>query len=397
MSLDTPRTILALVLCLLATVSCGSRTAPGGDGSTSPLPDGTRPPDRRGLEPAAPPPLPLMQALDLLFVVDNSNSTEQHQAKLAKGLPQLLESLRSPRLGTDDPAGPACSTADRRNCKVPSLHLGVISTDLGAGNYSLPSCELPGGDGGKLWTQPRVAGCTPPSDAFISYVDGVLNVKGTTGKSSLAQVAETYSCIGLLGTGGCGFEHQLEAARQALDPKLNVNPGFVRKDAYLAILWLTDEDDCSAKKPQLFDPAQQGLTDPLGPLTSFRCFEFGISCDKNGRQPGVRHSCVPGFDWLFKVEEYQQFFASLKPAGRVVLFALAGPTSPVEVGIEGQNPVLKAACQSTDAYAVPAIRIATVVQSFGANGLFNPGTNVCSPDYAPALRALGERLVAIGQ
>ncbi len=393
MSHDTPRTILALLLCGLGVTGCGSRAAPGGDGGGL-LPDLRRPPDSRGLEPAAQP--HVMSDLDLLVVMDSSSMGVKPDS-FTKAFPALLEALRHPSLGLDDPQGSRCSTTDRSNCRIPDLHLGVVSTDLGAGGYSLPSCETPGGDGGKLQSKPLVAGCTPPSDPYISYVDGTTNVPDWH-PTNLEKIAEAFGCIGLLGSGGCGFEHPLEAARRALDPTLNVNPGFLRKDATLAILWLTDEDDCSATKPQLFDPAQQGLTDPLGPLTSFRCFEFGISCDKNGRQPGVRHSCVPGFDWLFKVEEYQQFFANLKPAGRLVLFALAGPTSPVEVGIEGSNPVLKPSCQSQSGNAVPAIRLAAVVQSFGANGLFNPaGTNACSPDYTPALRALGERLLAIGQ
>jgi len=342
--------------------------------------------------------------VDMLFIVDNSNSMEQEQANLAKQFPSLIEALRSPKLGVADPKGSPCTSADRRNCRIPNVHIGVVSSDLGAGNYSLPSCEVAGGDGGKLRNAPMVAGCTPPKDPYISYVDGLTNVS-TTGKDGVEQVKDAFGCIALLGTGGCGFEHQIESARRALDPTLNVNPGFIRKDAFLAVVWITDEDDCSAKKPQLFDPAQQGLTDPLGPLQSFRCTEFGISCDKNGRQPGVRHNCVPGFDWLFKVEDYQKFFAGLKPPGRVILFAIAGPTEPFEVGTEGPNPVLKPSCQSSMGFAVPAVRLASLVKSFGDTGHFNKGlnndtppkpieVNICSTDFTPAMKLLGEVIVA---
>jgi hypothetical protein len=182
-----------------------------------------------------------------------------------------------------------------------------------------------------------------------------------------------------------------------------VNPGFIRKDAFLAIVWITDEDDCSAKKPQLFDPSQQGLTDPLGPLTSFRCTEFGVQCDKNGRQPGVRKGCVPGFDWLEKIETYATEFAALKPPGRVITFAIAGPTEPFEVGQEGSNPVLKASCQSSNGIAVPGVRMEAMIKTFGERGHFNKGiddqgrpveVNICSTNFGPAMKLLGEVLVA---
>lgn len=341
--------------------------------------------------------------IDLLFVIDNSNSMEQEQTALLKQFPLLIEGLRSPKLG-----GAGCSATNRTNCRIPNVHIGVISSDLGAGNYSLPSCEVAGGDGGKLQTQPRQAGCTPPSQPWISYTDGLTNIPNPSA-DGVDDVKKAFTCIAALGTGGCGFEQQLEAARRALrgcgPPKYacEVNPGFIRKDAFLAIVFITDEDDCSAKKPQLFDPSQQGLTDPLGPLTSFRCTEFGIQCDKNGRQPGIRKGCVPGFDWLEKIETYSTEFAALKAPGRVIMFAIAGPVEPFEVGVEGANPVLKASCQSTNGIAVPAVRIKALVNAFGERGHFNKGidaggksveVNSCSADYSPAMRLLGEVIVA---
>jgi len=345
--------------------------------------------------------------VDLLFVVDNSNlSLPELQQNLVKAFPQLLEALRDPRFGRALPDGPACTQSDRRNCRIPNLRVGVVSTDLGAGSYSLPSCEVAGGDGGRLQNAPRVPSCAPPKDAWIAYVDGLTNVPDASTRDGIEQVERAFACIAQLGTGGCGFEHPLEAARRALDPTLNVNPGFIRKDAILAIVWVTDEDDCSAKKLQLFDPAQQGLSDPLGPLTSFRCTEFGISCDKNGRQPGVRHKCQPGFEWLHKVEEYAGFFARLKPPGRVVPLTLAGPVEPFEVGTESDGrPLLLPSCKSASGgAAVPGVRLAALTNALQP-GLFNEGVtdgtppervevSVCSSDYGPAFRLLAQQLLA---
>jgi hypothetical protein len=348
-------------------------------------------------------PLTPEKDVDLLFVIDNSNSMGEEQDALATKFDRLIESLRSEKLGQDRPDGPPCTAADRRNCRIPNVRIGVVSSDLGAGNYSLPSCEVAGGDKGRLQTTARSADCPLPKEPWISYVNGVTNVAGGPAGDPVGQVREAFKCIAMLGVGGCGFEQQLEAARRALDDK--VNPGFLRKDAFLAVVFITDEDDCSAQKPQLFDPAQQGVTDPLGPLTSFRCTEFGVSCDKNGRQPGVRNGCVPGFDWLHKVEEYGKFFASVKPLGRTFLFAIAGPEGPFEVGLDGPRPILKASCQGTTGNAVPAVRLASVVKSMGERrGYFNRGVdpagkpvevNICSNDYAPALRLIGDQLITV--
>jgi hypothetical protein len=308
--------------------------------------------------------------VDVLFVVDNSNSMAEEQKNLAQNFPKLIQKLDQAQLG---------------------YRVGVVSTDLGAGNYNIPSCETAGGDAGKLRSAPMVAGCVPPTDPWIEKIGTATNVPG-------GDVSGAFSCIAQVGTGGCGFENTLEAARQALSP--GVNPGFLRQNAALAVVLLTDEDDCSAAKPGLYDTSQQSLTDPLGPLSSFRCFEFGVSCDINDRtQPGPRQNCVPTAGWLHGVAAYEQFFKQLKPAGRVVLAAIAGPAEPVVVGLDANTPSVKPSCQSVNGSAAPAIRIKALVDAFGANGHFNTGTDasgntvpvgICDSDFSPALSFVGD-------
>ena len=45
------------------------------------------------------------------------------------------------------------------------------------------------------------------------------------------------------------------------------------------MIFIQDEDDCSTRDPQMFDTSQTSPSDPLGPLSSFRCFEFGVDKD----------------------------------------------------------------------------------------------------------------------
>ena len=366
-------------------------------------------------------PLFLDKDVDILFVIDNSNSMEHEQKNLKANFPKLIDALRSPKLGG----------------KIPNVHIGVVSTDLGAGNYNLPSCETTGGDQGKLQNKPQIAGCTPPSNAWISYNEGKTNVPGAKG-DPVNVVKTAYQCIAEIGLQGCGFEQTLLASKRALDPTANVNPGFLRndpknnKDALLAVIYITDEDDCSAVNAQLFDPSQQGLTDPLGPLTSFRCFEFGVSCKCSGggkcdrTTMGQRQNCVPGGKYLHKVENFISFFKNLKRTidnkpnpKRVIMAAIAGPTDRVEVGMDGSNPSLKPSCQTAQGFAVPGIRLKAVVHEFAKElsaqeiaDIQSKKTNtpywvdklgkwreenystICSSDFSPALKRIGGRIVA---
>ena len=304
--------------------------------------------------------------VDVLFVVDNSNSMEQEQKNLTANFPKLMDALLQAKM---------------------DFRVGVTTTDLGAGNYNLPSCETAGGDKGKLTNKAQVAGCTPPKDAWISYDNGTTNIPGAGDPKQKAK--DAFSCIANVGVGGCGFEQPLEAARRALDPKVNTNPNFVRKEAGLAVVFITDEDDCSAKKDALYDPSQQGLTDPLGPLTSFRCFEFGMTCDVNDRsKTGPRKNCKPSSNaYMNKVSDYATFFKALKPAGNTVVSAISGPTNLVEVALNGSFPTLKPSCQSAAGFAVPAIRIKALTDSFGKRGSFH---SICTNDFSPALKAVGD-------
>jgi hypothetical protein len=311
--------------------------------------------------------------VDILFVVDNSNSMEEEQQSLVAAFPTFIDALVQTGAALD-------------------LHLGVVTTDLGAGNYSLPSCETPGGDGGMLQNSGRVAGCLPPSDRWISLdsSSGKTNVPNPKQIDGPTLVKNAFQCIAPVGVGGCGFEQPLEAMRRALDPAKNVNPGFRRNDAFLAVVLLTDEDDCSAQRTELFDPAQQGPSDRLGPLTSFRCTEFGISCDKNGREPGPRKNCQPGFDWLYQTDDYVSFLKSLAPPARVYFGTIAGSTEPFEVGTEGGNPVLKPSCQSAQGTAVPAVRLKAVVDGLAPNSSFD---GVCTSGFWATLPAMGSRII----
>jgi hypothetical protein len=310
--------------------------------------------------------LPDTAALDVLFVVDNSGSMEQEQVALAAAFPKFMSALRAAWPKVD-------------------LRVGVISSDMGAGNFGLPSCEQPGGDAGRLQNKARSAGCPTPKNPWIE-------VNASSPASPTPE--DQFSCIAKLGIQGCGFEQPLAAIVAALGP--GKNPGFVRNDAALAIIVLTDEDDCSvtAKGVSLFDPSQQGLEDPLGPLTSFRCFEFGVSCDINDRNTiGARKQCVPSTSdgMMLDVDAHIQFLKGLKPPRSLFFAAIAGPASPVVVGKDGNNPALQPSCQvATSGLAVPGVRLKAVVDAFSPLSSFD---SICSESYETTLQSLAQKII----
>jgi len=171
--------------------------------------------------------------------------------------------------------------------RVEQLHLGVVTSDMGTGGFAVPTCHRAdfGGDG-VLRTEGNraLADCMETYPPFLTYRPG----SGSTEDEFVHQVF----CVSSVGTGGCGFEQQLEAGLEALSPAAatewtadgyepplffrntfghgdRANEGFVRDDSVLVVLTLTDESDCSARDPELFDPSSPtyGATD-----LNLRCF-----------------------------------------------------------------------------------------------------------------------------
>ncbi|MFH2008623.1 MAG: hypothetical protein ABI333_18695 [bacterium] len=359
------------------------------------------------------------RAVDLLFVIDNSGSMAGEQANLRTNynpLPAVLWSM----LGG-----------------MPNLHIGVTSTDLGVGANDITYCDQEG-DGGRLLK----GGCANPTG--VSYIidvepQGCEIVREPYGacsshdctEASCAHepyttfvedsatgcprcrnyqsetLADVFSCIADLGTMGCGFEQPLEALYQALQPDNTANTGFLREDAILAVILLTDEDDCSASDTALFDRSATAIDSPYGPLTSFRCFEFGVTCDINDRTTeGTRQECVPREDpgaLLHPTSRYTQFLRSIKDPEMMVVAAIGGPVTPSPSGV-GHNmvvgldddgyPDLQYSCTTAVDGAVPGIRIFDVVSAFNEQEDLDAWAyaSVCNADYSWVLQGIGNKL-----
>lgn len=322
---------------------------------------------------AAPFPGPAGHGLDLLFVIDNSGAMSDEHSSLVENFGRFIRVLETLEGG------------------LPDIHIGVVSTDMGAGDYG-PCTKV--GDNGVLQNTARAA-CTPPGpERFISDTlasDGVTR----TGNYSGA-LEESFACIAELGVQGCAFEQPLESMRRALDGSNSQNSGFLRLDAYLAVVILSDEDDCSVEDVGLFnaDSSLDTIDSSLGFLSSFRCFEFGVVCQPDTpRVPGERSNCEARDDsqFMYDVGEYVDFLKSLKNNPNNVLVAsIVGPSIPVRVLTGDVGPRLNSSCLSGDDQASPAVRLAEFLDGFPQR---NIATSICDNDLSMALVQIADLLV----
>ena len=331
--------------------------------------------------------------LDILFVIDDSSLMRLPQNNLLRNFPAMASRLM-------DPPG------------LPDLHLAVISSDMGAGDGSVSGCDSTGGKNGIFQYTARGT-CTAtglaPGATYISDNGTVRNYTGN--------LPDVFACIAALGESGCGFEHPLAAIARALGadgrPPPAENQGFLRPDAYLFIVLLTNEDDCSAPSGSpLFDTrSSTNLASVLGPLQNFRCNEFGHLC--NGARPPrlapngsvddtvAMDGCVPaeGNGVLIPVASFVAQLRSLKafPDQQIVVSAIAGPAVPYGVkwfgpplNDTGPWPVMSHSCTASDgSVADPAVRVESWVRSFGANGLILP---VCLDSFASSFDRIAQLL-----
>ena len=332
------------------------------------------------------------RAVDVLFMVDNSSSMTPLQQKLIASFPAFINELKGL------PGG------------LPNLHIAVVSSSMGAGrNPSVDHCP-PGGDQGIFQAKPVGSSCT---QASLNAGESFIITSGAGGPNFTGDVSDVFGCIAALGSGGCGFEHQFESVLRALGADGAAAPpqnaGFLRPDAILQIVLLTNEDDCSAPpNSDLFDSSSASISDPLGPLQSYRCNEFGHLC--GGAPPprtpasptDLSGTCVSAEDGrLLRVADVVSALKNLKSDPRlVVVSAIAGPANPYIV-MTGPSqvkddpnmwPFIGHSCTSTDGtYGDPSVRIQQWVDAFGSNGSFQ---SICDASLGAGM-PLATQLVSV--
>jgi hypothetical protein len=350
--------------------------------------------------------------VDLLFMIDDSSEMERGQANLIASVPSFMNALAA------SPGG------------LPDLHVAVVTSDMGAGDGNSIGLCTKTGDAGVFRFAPT-GGCAATNlsagSTFITSTGGAYPVTNFGG----GDIATELQCIMTVGATGCGFEHQLASVARALgadgSPPPIENTGFLRPDAVLAIVLLTNEDDCSAPPGSpLFNPTSSALASMYGPTENFQCNEWGHLCYPPGGGARVRpsrfapnnlatdvvtYSPLGGPDNCVSAESqgmlmsvsaggFADWIKALKtdPANQILVAAFAGPTTEYAVGWQtaptrdtGPWPNIRHSCEDTPSltWADPAVRLHQFVGEFGADGLFD---TYCQADYGATLGALAARL-----
>jgi hypothetical protein len=200
--------------------------------------------------------------LDVLFVIDNSNSMREEQEGVARELTAFIDELRK---------GGGVST---------DFNIGVVTTAV----YQQVLFQ-----GTKYYREyPSQSGRLQPVPDY-SPDGGVALGTGTKRllKGSDADLLENFQRLVQVGTSGSGQETHFEAIRLALSPPIITtelaqggNLEFLRDGARLLIVVVTDEDDCSESvRPPTVTIGDQpnvnectGQANKLAPVSFYRDF-----------------------------------------------------------------------------------------------------------------------------
>ncbi len=231
--------------------------------------------------------------LDLLFMIDNSQSMADKQQILAQAVPQLVIRLLNPPCVDENgnavgvqPATPndVCVEGSREYEPIADIHIGVISSSLGGVGGSFCETETAADANPTTMDMAHLMGTV--RDTLVEDSDGFLNWDNrdpALAASDSTPDAPPISDFGTLiarfadhvvavGEVGCGFESSLESwYRFLIDPApyqrilipdpatgqgvkdgvdqelLDQRAMFLRSDSRVVVVMVTDENDCSIR------------------------------------------------------------------------------------------------------------------------------------------------------
>jgi len=375
--------------------------------------------------------------VDLAFVLDDSPSMGPKRDKLAAQLPRMLNALADPNTSN----------------LLPSLRVAVLDGDLGSGGTVTEGACAPkngsingstGGDEGAF----QVLG--GPACGMTDLAARWMQTPILSPANFSGAMGQVLACLaGGLGQSGCGYQQPLQAlVVSAASSGPAYLPAFVRGDADLDIILVSDQDDCSAwPNAALFGPVLPGETADL------RCATRGHVCGGQALPYPTRASfaapfsdcsarsdttCSGGTDFsgpiactpLADVHTLAEKVKALKPGtadDRIMVTGIFGwPQSdaqmasvtykiaPIPNPASAQNPQAPSTvfdlwpiCYDQDhppaqpdpdtGYdttaasfgAKPGLRLSAFIDEFGVNGL---KFSMCQQDWINAFQLVGETL-----
>lgn len=264
-----------------------------------------------------------VKKVDLLFMIDGSASMADKQILLSQAVPSLLSRFLNPLCLNDakEPVGKSisgeCLQGTPEFPPVLDLHVGVISSSLGS--LTGDGCTQGGrSNDDRAWLLPRAR----PDAALASYQglgflawDPTGTKKTPPGTSDPSALSEDFEdMVAGVKENGCGYEASLESwYRFLIDPDpperierqndvtiavgtdvalLQQREHFLRPDSLVAIVMLTDENDCSLRSTGSAWLATQSRH-PTKPNDPWRMPRGTAACSTNPNDVCCR-SCESG-------------------------------------------------------------------------------------------------------
>ena len=234
-------------------------------------------------------------------------------------------------------------------------------------------------------------------------------------------MSDALACSLPMGINGCGFENPLEAMRLATTRSESPDAaehGFIRTDAHLVVIFVTDEADCSANpthETTVFGEEGVGnqvfwsLPEVQLSPTSAVCWNAGVECSGSGTPAYdscvVSDKAVDGSDAtsaaeavIYPLARYSQRLDAIRATkdenAGVFIFGILGVPDPYSGpedivyadGPNGAEPTsfqanfgIGAGCSQGDIEAVPPVRMLefTDTGDQGGVGLFS----ICADSY----------------
>lgn len=348
---------------------------------------------------------PPREAVDVLIVVDDSASMAEEQEHLAINLQNIafIYDEASSRLDyriavvPASASHPACKDFEPPNDGVFASSSCLSRLDDFVSPHSPEGFAFDARDTCRKICDLETL---PMRNPWIERIDGVSNLPDGLGPW------DVLPCMGLPGIAGCRFQSPLEAMFQALrrvedpsDPAF----GFLRRDAALFVLFISDGMDCSVR-----DGRTGPFSDPSVDLSA--CWEYAMECDADrncwpvdraldGSRTDADDSVLwPAATYIDFLQGIDELKLRIDPAAGRKVFVSAVGGKPIEAGLmfpepadedEAQTFGVGRACTSDLGSAHPSPRLFEVARTL-REGFQPEQWSVCAADFSPALACVPE-------
>ncbi len=368
--------------------------------------------------------------VDILFVIDDSRSMALEQATLARNFGPLLERLEQPgvdanyrvAITTTDNGHIHCDGKDAGNFKQRSCLSRPTDFEVGPQEdyFDVACADVCAHEDIEILPTAIFEDPTPTPRPWIESINGVTNI------GNGVSPVEAFQCLGPQGVTGCGFESPLESMRLGLlQATESVSPeyGFMRPGAILAVVFVTDEVDCSARYGQVTDPwdfdGSRALwseaNDDRNQLTSEVCWFAGVECEQSpagGMECWAADKAADGSEALSEDDavlhplgRYTEFLDAIEQAKKeinpdqeLLVSVLTGVSAdydggpiPYSQGSDEQflaEHGIGAGCDSSNGTAAPPVRLAELADRYRGNDDEVNLFSVCNGDYTNAMESI---------